>query len=92
MSKNSILGGINFLQYVFTVAQTNEVFQVIELCLAILTSIVLLAYRIWHWYKEAKKDGIFDDDEIDEVVDIIKDGVEDLKNDVEKEKNKNDIQ
>ena len=53
--------------------------QVIEFSFAILTSIVLLLYRLWVWYKDAKADGKITKEEIKEGIDIIANGVEDIK-------------
>lgn len=73
--------GMNYLAdgvaVVFTATQTNEVFQMISLILTIvatLFSVVLTAVRLFHWYKEAKKDGKITKEEVDEAKKIIEDG------------------
>ena len=73
MKYNPLPEGINALTYLFAVAQTNEVFQIIELVCSIITSVVLIFFRLWKWYKEAKKDGKIDKEEIQEAIDIITD-------------------
>ena len=80
---------INALTYALAYIQANEVMQVIEFVLAILTSIVLLLYRLYVWYKEAKKDGKIDKEEIKEGINIIASGVEDIKKVKEKKGDKN---
>lgn len=70
--------------YVLAGIQTNEVFQIVELVLAILTSIVLLAYRLWCWYKEAKKDGKITTEEIKEAGEIIQNSLEDTTSKIKK--------
>lgn len=80
---------INALTYALAYIQANEVMQVIEFVLAILTSIVLLLYRLYVWYKEAKKDGKIDKEEIKQGIDIIASGVEDIKKVKEKKGDKN---
>lgn len=80
---------INALTYALAYIQANEVMQVVEFVLAILTSIVLLLYRLYVWYKEAKKDGKIDKEEIKQGIDIIASGVEDIKKVKEKKGDKN---
>lgn len=84
MSKNYLPEAINGGQYLVAVNQTNEVFQIIELVASIVVSLVLIAYRLWRWYKEAKKDGKITKDEIEEAVKIISDGTEEINKKGEK--------
>ena len=80
MKPNEIISYIaNGLTYVVALSQTNEIFQIVELVFAILTSVILLLYRLWKWYNEAKKDGKITREEIKDGIDIIIDGVEDIK-------------
>lgn len=89
MESKILLGG-NVFQYLITLVQTNQVFQYIELGLAIATSVILLVYRIWKWYKEAKKDGKITGEEIKEGVDIIKDGVDNIIDTIDEHKETKD--
>ena len=73
-----ILG--NGTQYILTVAQTNEVFQLVELILSVLTTLFILGINIYAWYKKAKKDGKIDEKEIEELKDIVEKGKEELEN------------
>lgn len=84
--KDVALFGGNALTYVLSAIQQNEVFQIIEFVLAILTSIVLIAYRIWVWYEKAKADGKITKDEIKEGLEILGEGIEDLKEKTESKK------
>ena len=77
--KDVALFGGNALTYVLSAIQQNEVFQIIEFVLAILTSIILIAYRLWVWYKKAKADGKITKEEIEEGLEILGEGIEDLK-------------
>ena len=78
--KSSYIGEVfNGATYILASVQSNEVYQLIEFIVAILTSVVLLAFRIWKWYIEAKKDGKIDEDEVDDLIDIVGDGVEEIK-------------
>ena len=80
MKPNEIISYIaNGVTYVVALSQTNEIFQIVELVFAILTSVILLLYRLWKWYNEAKKDGKITREEIKDGIDIIVDGVDDIK-------------
>lgn len=79
-----VLGGVNICQYASIPIQDNPVFQWIQLILAIVASLVLIAYRLWKWWKEASKDGKIDKEEIKEGLDIISDGIDDVKDKLNK--------
>lgn len=63
----------NVVTYVLSTIQTNEVLQIIEFIMSVVLTIVILVYRIWHWWREAKKDGKITEDEIDQLGEIIED-------------------
>lgn len=63
----------------FTAIQSNQVFQTISLIVTILSALVMLAYNLWKWYREASKDGKITEEEIDEGFDTLQKGVEDIK-------------
>ena len=72
MTKDGIVfGSIGALETVVTVSQTNEVFQTIQIIISALAGAVALAYTIWRWYKNAKKDGKITEDEVDDLFDQI---------------------
>ena len=75
--KESISIGGNVLTYVLAAIQTNEVLQIIEFVMSVVLTLVILAYRVWHWWKEAKKDGKITEDEIDELGQIIEEETKD---------------
>ena len=79
-----VLGGVNICQYASIPIQDNPVFQWIQLILAIVASLVLIAYRLWKWWKEASKDGKIEKEEIKEGLDIISDGIDDVKDKLNK--------
>lgn len=83
--KNYILEVFNAVQYVLAVLQTNEVFQIIEFVLSIIVSIVLLIYRIWKWWKDANKDGKITKEEIEDGINIVVGGVEEIKDKVKED-------
>lgn len=68
MTKDGIVfGSIGALETVVTISQTNEVFQTIQIIISALAGAVALAYTIWRWYKNAKKDGKITEDEVDDL-------------------------
>lgn len=64
------------LETVLAVSQTNEILQTIQIILAIITFLVTIGYTIWKWYKNAKKDGKITKDEVEDLVDEIKEEVD----------------
>lgn len=72
MQKDGIVfGSIAVLQTIVTVSQTNEVFQTIQIIISALAGAVALAYTIWRWYRNAKKDGKITEDEVDDLFEQI---------------------
>ena len=69
----------NGLTYVMTTIQTNEIFQIVELCLSILTSLIIIGFKIWKWWKNASADGKITKEEIKELSDDIEEDVDKLK-------------
>lgn len=72
------------LQSFLTLAQTDEVFRIVSLILTILSCLVVLARNIYNWYIEAKKDGKVDKDEIKDLIDIVDNGINDIKDETKK--------
>lgn len=68
------------LQAIFTAVQTDEVLRWISFGFTLLSAILTIAYNIWRWYRKSKKDGKITMNEVDELVDIVKDGSDSLKN------------
>lgn len=66
-----VFGSIAVLETLVTVSQTNEVFQTIQIIISALAGAVALAYTIWRWYRNAKKDGKITEDEIDDLFEQI---------------------
>lgn len=81
------IGG-NAFTYVLTIVQTKEIFQLVSLIVSILVSIVILGYRIWKWWSEAKADGKITKEELKEGINIAKDGVNEIKKQVDDYKEK----
>ena len=66
----------NGVGYVMSVVQTNEILQIVSFVLSTLTSVVIIAFRLWAWWKKAKEDGKISKEEIDEAIDILEDAKE----------------
>ena len=66
-----------------TVVQTNEIFQTISLILTIIATILTIAFNLYRWYKKAMKDGKIDEEEIDELINILKDDKEGIDDKIE---------
>lgn len=80
--EDKVLTGMNVCQYVLVGIQADTIFRWIQLGLAILCTLVGLAYRIWCWYRNAKKDGKITGDEIKQLIDENKDDVSKVVDDV----------
>lgn len=62
------------------IANANDVIQIISSCLTIAGGILtFIVMPLISWYKKAKKDGKITKEEIEEVADIIKDGIDEIK-------------
>ena len=79
--KDNLLNILNIgLQAIFTAIQTDEVLRWISFGFTLVSVIITIAYNIWKWWKKSKEDGKISMDEVDELVDIVKDGSDSLKN------------
>ncbi len=87
--KNELIGGSigTALSAVGTGLQTNDVLQTISLIITIIGALIsFIIVPLLTWYKNAKKDGKIDKEEIDEAIDIVVDGSEKIKGEVEQKK------
>lgn len=66
------IGG-NALTYVLSAVQTNEWMQIVSFVLSSVVSVLLIAFRLWAWWKEASKDGKIDKTEIEDAINILED-------------------
>ena len=76
----------NGIMYILTVTQTKEVFELISLILSIAISVLIIGSKIITWIKKASADGKITSEEIKDAIDIVNDGVDDIKNKIDKEK------
>ena len=88
MKEHLDLFGIG-IQAVLTAVQTDEVLRRISFGITILSALITIAYNIYKWWRKSKEDGKISMDEVDELVDIVKDGSDSLKN-ITKEGKDND--
>lgn len=75
MNDNAKAIGGSCLTWVTTIAQTNEIFQLIQIILASIVSILTIAFIIYKWYKKATEDGKITHDEIDDLFNQIDDEI-----------------
>lgn len=87
MEKNEVVStAFNGLSYLSAFVQENEILQIIGFVLSILTSLILIAYRVWKWWKEASADGKINNEEKSTLFEILVDGAEELKDKTEERK------
>jgi len=76
------IGGIvgTILSSTGAIANLNEWLTIVSTIITILGGIVtLIVIPLVTWYKKSKQDGVITKDELEEGVNIIKDGVDELK-------------
>ena len=74
------------VQAILTAVQTDEVLRWVSFGLTIFSVILNIAYNIWRWWKKSKEDGKISMNEVDELVDIVKDGSDTLTNTIKEGK------
>ena len=79
MKENLDILGIG-IQAILTAVQTDEVLRWVAFGFTIFSVILNIAYNIWRWWRKSKEDGKISMNEVDELVDIVKDGSHSLKN------------
>ena len=67
-----------------TAMQTKEVLSIISIILTIIGSLITISMAIISWWKKASADGKIDKEEVEELVDIVKDGAKDIKDKTQK--------
>lgn len=70
----------NTISWVLTASQTKEVFEIVQIIVATIVSLLTAAYIVWKWYKKAKEDGKITADEVVDLVNQVKDNLGDDKN------------
>lgn len=72
-----VCAALNVGQYGLTAVQTTETLQIVSLILSIISSLVILGFKVADWYHRAKKDGKIDQEEVNELKNIIKEHKDD---------------
>lgn len=72
-----ILG--NGATWIMSALQSNETLQIIEFCLSALTSLIIIFFKVWRWWKESSADGKITKDEIDKLADDLDEDIDKLK-------------
>lgn len=62
-----------------TAIQPDQVFAYIQMGLTIIATLITIILGLRAWWKDAKKDGKIDKEEVDEAVKIVEDGLDTLK-------------
>ena len=89
MRAKELLAGLlgTVLSSAGAMADVNEVLTIVSTIITILGGIMtLIVIPLVTWYKRAKEDGKITKEELQEGIDIVKDGVEELKDKQDKEK------
>ena len=89
MVQKELIGGAvgTALSATGTALQTNEILQTISLIITILGAIIsMIVLPLITWYKNAKKDGKIDKEEIKEGLDKLQEGIEGVKDSLDDKK------
>ena len=89
MTNNNLLIGTigTTLSFVGTTIQTNEVLQTISIIITIIGGLItFIIVPLINWYCRAKKDGKIDTKELKDGINIIVDGSEKIKEEIDKKK------
>ena len=65
----------NVFVYILVFLQIEDGLKIVELCLAIVATVISIVFSIINWYKKSKQDGVITKDEIKEAIDIVVDGI-----------------
>lgn len=69
---------------ILTAIQENPILQWIEFALMILSISISIGYRIYKWIRSAKEDGKIDKKEVEELIDIVGESAEEVKDAINK--------
>lgn len=71
--------------------QVDEMLRYVNLALAVLSALVAIAFTIWKWWHEAKKDGKITPNEVNDVLDDVTEIIDETKDSIGKiaDENKN---
>lgn len=76
------------VSWVFTIAQTKEVLQCVCFVLSAVATAFTIAYTVWRWYNNAKKDGKITITEVKDLKDQVTDEVDKFYQNLPKKEDK----
>ena len=71
-----------------TAIQPNQVLQYVQLAITIIAGLISIILGLRAWWKDAKKDGKIDKDEVEDAINIVMGGAKEIQDQVGKEKKK----
>lgn len=75
------------LSAIGTATQTNDILEAISFGITIIGGLItFIILPLINWYKNAKKDGKVDKEEIKEATDIVKEGSQSIKEQIDEQK------
>lgn len=77
-------------QAVVAALQENPIAQAVLFSLSIATAALEIAYRLYRWWKEARKDGKIDKEELEDLADIAGDAISKADDIIKKKKGDQD--
>lgn len=87
MSKEVVAASVcTGISVVATGLQTNQVFATIQIIITCISGILTIAMMIYNWYKAAKSDGKIDADEVKDLINQVKDEVDNIDKKINKDK------
>lgn len=87
---NGVSWACSILTTITGVISSNEAFQIVLTCLGILSAIISLSYNIYVWYKKATADKKLSPKEIEQLKDILQNGIDEITENAPTEDNKDD--
>lgn len=81
--ENKLEWGLTSMSWIFYALQDNEIWQNIQFILSILSTVLVLVLTIYKFIRKAVADKKITAQEIEEGIEILKDGVEELQEKIE---------
>lgn len=76
MKHDEVIGIVGSgISTILTVSQTNDIFQLVQLIISIISGLLTVLYICWKWYKKASQDGKITPDEIDDLFTNLKNNI-----------------
>lgn len=78
MNKFNFCDLVDGLALISTYLQTDETLRIIQGVLTAISIIIGVAYRLWVWYRNAKKDGKIDEKEVGQLIEGAKETLDEI--------------